>query len=208
MLGFYVTGHPLAAVSALLRRFCDTTAASTAEREGRDVRVGGLITALRETRTRRGALMAFATLEDLEGSFDLVLFQEPYARCGGLLKSATSSDQEGGPRPLLVTGTLEKGDPPKILVRDVLELERAEEKLASSLRVTIRAEEATADRLTALKQLLAARPGECGVTLHVVIPDESETVVQVSAVRGVRPDPALRDTVDKLFGRNVTELTL
>ncbi len=208
VLGFYVTGHPLSAVAAELRRFADTTGGDTAGREGRDVRVGGLVTALRETRTRRGALMAFASLEDLEGSFDLVVFQEPYARVAALLKSAANADGEGGPRPLLVTGTLESGDPPKILVRDVVLLERAEEKLASSLRVRIRAEEATADRLTALRQLLEARPGECGVTLHVVIPEESETVVAIAAVRGVRPDPALRRDVDALFGRSVTEVSL
>jgi DNA polymerase-3 subunit alpha len=208
VLGFYVTGHPLAAVAAQLRRVTDTNAADTAGREGRDVRVGGIVTSLRETRTRKGAVMAFARLEDLDGSFDLVVFQEPYARCASLLKSATGADSAEGPRPLLVVGTLESGDPPKVLVRDVLPLERAEEKLASSLRVRIRAEEATADRLTALKQLLSARPGECGVTLHVVIPEESETVVAVSAVRGVRPDPGLRREVDDLFGRNVTELLL
>ena len=121
---------------------------------------------------------------------------------------SASGDGESGPKPVLVSGTLETGDPPKILVRDVIELERAEEKLANRLRVRIRAEEATADRLTALRGLLQARPGECGVTLHVVIPDESETVLQISAVRGVRPDPALRRDVDELFGRAVTELTL
>jgi DNA polymerase-3 subunit alpha len=208
VLGFYVTGHPLSVVGHELRRFADTTAGDTAGREGRDVRVGGLVTALRETRTRRGALMAFATLEDLEGSFDLVVFQEPYAQFASLLKSAASAEGDDGPRPLLVSGTLESGDPPKILVRDVVLLERAEEKLASALRVRIRAEEATADRLTALRQLLEARPGECGVTLHVVIPEESETVVAIAAVRGVRPDPALRRDVDALFGRSVTEVAL
>ena len=111
-------------------------------------------------------VMAFARLEDLDGSFDLVIFQEPYARCASVLKSATGADSVEGPRPLLVIGTLETGDPPKVLVRDVLPLERAEEKLASSLRVRIRAEEATLDRLTALKRLLENRPGECGVTLR------------------------------------------
>jgi DNA polymerase-3 subunit alpha len=207
VLGFYVTGHPLSAVAPLLARFTDVTAGSTGGREGRDVRIGGLVTAFRETRTRRGATMAFATLEDLTGRFDLVVFSEPYAQYGSLLKAAVQAE-DGGPRPLLVSGTLEGGDPPKLLVRDVLELERAEEKLASHLRVRIGAGEATADRLTALRELLLARPGDCAVTLHVVIPDESETVIAVSGVRGVRPDAALRRDVDALFGRGVTELAL
>jgi DNA polymerase-3 subunit alpha len=208
VLGFYVTGHPLRAFSPLLTRFVDTLSSETAKKEGRDVRIGGLVTSFRETRTRRGAPMAFATLEDLEGSFDLVVFSEPYARFGSLLKAAMQAEGGEGPQPVLVGGTLEGGDPPKVLVRDVLELERAEEKLASRLRVRIRSEEATNDRLTALGNLLRAQPGECAVTLHVVIPDESETVISIPSIRGVRPDDALRRDVDALFGRAVTDLAL
>jgi hypothetical protein len=125
-----------------------------------------------------------------------------------VLKAALESGNGEGPKPLLVTGTLEAGDPPKVLVRDVLELERAEEKLASHLRVRIGSAEATHDRLTALRQILQARPGECAVTLHVVIPGESETVISVSGVRGVRPDESLRADLNGLFGRVVTELAI
>jgi DNA polymerase III subunit alpha len=208
VLGFYVTGHPLSAVAGELRRFADVTAKQTEGRDGRDVRAGGLVTALRETRTRRGQLMAFATLEDLEGCFDLVVFADAYAQYGSRLKGALQPADGGGPRPVLVGGTLEEGDPPKILVREVLELDRAEERLATGLRVRIHAAEATDDRLTALRRLLEARPGECAVTLHVVIPDASETVMAVTAVRGVRPDEALRRDVDALFGRAVTEVAV
>jgi DNA polymerase-3 subunit alpha len=206
VLGFYVTGHPLSAVAALLERFADTKSNQVEGREGRDVRAGGILTGFRETRTRRGQLMAFATLEDLEGSFDLVIFSEPYAQYGSLLKGALEAQE--GPQPLLVGGTLELGDPPKILVRDVLPLDRAEERLSTCLRVRIRSEEATDDRLSSLRRLLQARPGDCAVTLHVVIPDESETIMSVSAVRGVRPDAALRRDLDALFGRAVTELSV
>ena len=152
--------------------------------------------------------MAFATLEDLEGSFDLVIFSEPHAQYGSLLKAALEAEEGEGPRPMLVTGTLEDGDPPKVLVREVVALDRAEEKLARHLCVRIGSAEATEDRLTALRQLLRAHPGDCAVTLHVVIPDKSETVIAVSGVSGVRPDDALRADVDALFGRSVTDLAL
>jgi DNA polymerase-3 subunit alpha len=206
VLGFYVTGHPLLAVSAQLTRLADTRAGNLAGRAGRDVRAGGLVTALRETRTRRGSLMAFGTLEDLEGRFDLVVFAEPYAQYGGLLKQAHQADGGNGPTPVLVAGTLEGGDPPKILVREVYELECAEEKLARELLVRIGADEATADRLTALRARLARSPGECAVRVHLVIPDQSETVLAISSLRGVRPDATLKRDLDELFGRAVTEV--
>jgi DNA polymerase-3 subunit alpha len=206
VLGFYVTGHPLAAVGKELARFADVTAGAIEGRDGRDVRAGGLITAFRETRTRRGSLMAFATLEDLEGSFDLVVFAEPYAQYGSLLKQAQQGGDGEGPTPLLVSGTLEAGDPPKILVREAMELARAEEKLARQLQVRIGADEATPDRLTALRARLERSPGDCEVRVHLVIPDQSETVLAISSLRGVRPDEGLRRDVDALFGRVVTEV--
>jgi len=210
VLGFYVTGHPLSAVRSRLERFTDTSGDNVEGKDGREVRIGGLLTSFRESRTRRGALMAFASLEDLEGKFDLVVFSEPYARYGSLLKAALegSGEDGGGPIPILVSGSLELGDPPKILVRDVLELSRAEEKLASNLSIRIRSSEATEDRLVALRQLLQARPGECAVTLHVVIPDQSETIMSVNGVSGIRPDDALIADLDALFGRAVSQVSV
>jgi DNA polymerase-3 subunit alpha len=207
ILGFYVTGHPLAAVEDRLRRFSDVTSDETEGREGREVRAGGLLTGLRETRTRRGALMAFGTLEDLQGAFDLVIFSEPYAQYSGLLKAALADSSEAGPIPMLVTGNLEGGgEVPKILVREILELDRAEERLSTQLRVRVAADEVTPDRLSALRGLLERQPGECSVAIHVVIPGQSETVLGLPHLAGVRPDPDWCQEVDRLFGRKVTEL--
>jgi DNA polymerase-3 subunit alpha len=193
-------------VAAKLARFVDTRSTETAGKEGREVRAGGILTGLRETRTRRGQLMAFGTLEDLEGSFDLVIFAEPYGQHASLLKTAATGEAGAGPVPLLVTGTLEVGDTPKILVRDVMPLERAEEKLAARLKLRVLASEATRDRLLALRDLLGRHPGECAVALHLVIPDQSETVLALPGLRGVRPDDAFLREIDGLFGRRIAEI--
>ena len=206
VLGFYVTGHPLSAFEDKLSRFVDTRAGSAADKDGRDVRAGGILTSLRETRTRRGALMAFATLEDLEGTFDLVIFSEPYAQYGTLLKQAIAAGEGEGPTPLLVSGKLESGDPPKILAAGVLELERAEERLAQSLSLHLRADEVSQDRLDALRSVLSRHPGDCAVSLHLVIPDESVTVIALPG-RGVRPCDALVQELTGLFGRDLAELS-
>jgi DNA polymerase-3 subunit alpha len=206
VLGFYVTGHPLAAVTQMMRRFTDVTGSNAEGPDGREVRAGGLITSLRETRTRRGSLMAFATLEDLEGRFDLVIFSETYGRYGAQIRAAMDPGAGEGPVPLLVGGTLETGDTPKILVRDIHELGRAEEKLATGIRVRLQVAEATHDRLLALRGVLDQHPGVCAVTLHLLIPGKSEIVVALPEARGVRPNEQLHVDLAGLFGRNVTEV--
>ena len=152
--------------------------------------------------------MAFGTLEDLEGAFDLTIFPETYARLGPILKACVADAESGDPTPILVTGGLEAGDTPKLLVRDVITLAQAEEKLASKLRLRVMASEATRDRLTALRRVLEGYPGECSVTLHLTIPGESETVLALCAPGGVRPVAGLLRDLDALFGRPVTDLSL
>jgi DNA polymerase-3 subunit alpha len=208
VLGFYVSGHPLADAADRLARLTNVVSNETASFGSREVRVGGLLTSLRETRTRRGALMAFGELEDLKGTFDLVIFSEPFAQFGSLLRGAIAGDGESGPIPLIVTGTLEADDKPKILVRQVFELDRAEEKLATQLHVTMLADEATPDRLRALRDLLLKSRGECSAVVGVVIPGESETRLSLSGVSGVRANATLLAELDGLFGRRVTELSL
>jgi len=206
LLGFYVTGHPLGAVAAQLSKLCDTTAGSAEGKEGREVRIGGLLTGLRETRTKRGQRMGFGQLEDLEGSFELVIFSEPFNMHVALLKDAISGGEDGdGPIPLLMTGSLEAGDPPKILVRDILRLSDAEEVLAAQLQIKLLENDVTHDRMVALKRVLKAHSGECEVVVHLTIPGESTTVLSMGDARGVKATDELCREVDTLFGRPVSE---
>jgi DNA polymerase-3 subunit alpha len=211
LLGFYVTGHPLSSVAPLLARFTDTTALDVAGKANREIRVGGLLTTLREAPTKRGRRMGFGTLEDLEGSFELVIFSAPFEMHVALLRLARDeigADGQRGPIPLIVHGTLEGEDPPKIIVRDVTRLDQAEQKLSASLRVRVKSPDVTRDRLIALKRLLGSHLGDCGVYLHITIPGESETVLGVGGIRGVTPSSELCREVDRLFGRRVTERAL
>jgi DNA polymerase-3 subunit alpha len=106
----------------------------------------------------------------------------------------------------VVSGELEAGETPKILVREVVALDRAEERFSSRLCLRVPADEATRDRLTALRGLLERNRGECAVELRVVVPGQSETIVSLPGTLGIRPDERLRQEVDALFGHCVTEL--
>jgi DNA polymerase-3 subunit alpha len=208
VLGFYVTGHPLEAFAPALRRWTDVSAGTAAARVSREVRAGGVIAASRETRTRRGQTMGFATLEDLEGSFELVIFPDTWAASRDVLKRAQEGGGDGGAIPLVAEGTLESADPARILVRRLFPLAEASEHLAVRVHIEVLAEEATSDRLTALRSLLAEHAGDCSVVLHLRIPGESETVMALPDSRGVDASPGLLREVDRLFGRPVADLSL
>ncbi len=208
-LGFYVTGHPLEAQRPVLARLCDVRSGATEGKVGRPVRAGGLLTKLRETRTRRGQTMAFATLEDLEGSFELVIFADAFESHRELLKRARSGEGEMQQAlPLLVRGTLESAEPAKILVEDIFTLANAEDQLAVELHIRLQAPDASRARLAALRKMLEKRSGDCSVRLHLLIPGQSETLLALPEERSVEPDDALLQEINTLFGRPVAELTL
>jgi DNA polymerase-3 subunit alpha len=79
MLGMYVSGHPLAHVRDLLGQRTTAAIVQLAEmRDRSEVVIGGLITALKRTTTKSGAAMAFATVEDLTGSVEVIVFPKTY----------------------------------------------------------------------------------------------------------------------------------
>jgi DNA polymerase III alpha subunit len=75
------------------------TAREAEEREGKRVRVAGLVAARRTVPTRAGRLMQFVTLEDETGLVECTLFPETYARHRGRVR---------GLGPYVVEGRLEE----------------------------------------------------------------------------------------------------
>ncbi len=199
-------GPPARAPSPPRSRASTDVSAGTAEAKvGREVRAGGLITALRETRTRRGQTMAFATLEDLEGSFELVIFPDPWTSARDVLKRAQGGGSGGAAR--RGGHARERATRRSILVRDVFALarrRRAPRGRACTSPCAQRRRRATACSRCA--RCSSGTPGDCSVVLHLAIPGESET--RARAARASTRRRRLLREVDGLFGRSVAELHL
>jgi DNA polymerase III alpha subunit len=97
ILGISVDAHPLELVADRIAAAGAITTLEAAERVGSRVRVAGMRLSGRRSRTAGGEMMAFLTLEDLEGMLDVVVFPDAYRRS----RSALS-----GPGPYLVEGTM------------------------------------------------------------------------------------------------------
>src|SRR5579859_6260173 len=91
ILGFFITGHPLDKYREKLE---DLRALSTAElaamksSTGKDelLVTAGIISNLRVLKSKRGDFYAQATLEDMSGSIDMIVFPEAYKRIGEKVK--------------------------------------------------------------------------------------------------------------------------
>ncbi|HEY2632427.1 MAG TPA: DNA polymerase III subunit alpha [Solirubrobacteraceae bacterium] len=79
-IGLFISAHPLKPMREALRAKADCPLAALAERRDKDwVTVGGIITESKRIRTRNGDHMMFATLDDLEGSVEMLVFGKALA---------------------------------------------------------------------------------------------------------------------------------
>ena len=82
-LGLFLSSHPLKEVRPALRAKVDCSLADLADKQkypdGTSVTVGGMIAECKRIRTKKGDPMMFATLDDLEGQVELLVFNSAYA---------------------------------------------------------------------------------------------------------------------------------
>ena len=79
-IGLFISAHPLKPMREALRARADCSLAALANRRDKDwVTVGGIITESKRIRTRNGDHMMFATLDDLEGAVEILVFGKALA---------------------------------------------------------------------------------------------------------------------------------
>ena len=112
MLGLYVSDHPLLGAEAALRRKTDGTLADAIEAEEHAIKAyGGVITNLQRKWTRAQDLMAVFTLEDLQGTMEVMVFPKTMAVVGHKLVDDAV---------VVVKGKLDKREEqPKLVALDV-----------------------------------------------------------------------------------------
>jgi DNA polymerase-3 subunit alpha len=75
MLGLYVSDHPLLGLSEALENQTEfSTTELKEQRDGTYGTIGGIITKIKKVNTKRGDLMLFLDLEDLDGSVEVICF--------------------------------------------------------------------------------------------------------------------------------------
>ena len=79
-IGLFISAHPLKPLRDALRARVDCPIAALEERRDKDtVTVGGIVTETKRIRTRTGDPMMFATLDDLAGSVEMLVFGKALA---------------------------------------------------------------------------------------------------------------------------------
>ena len=174
-LGLFISAHPLKDVRAALSTRVDCSLAElSGRRDAEWVTVGGMIAQAKRIRTKKGDPMMFATLDDLEGSVELVIFGKALDACGEAI--ATDSivlvrgrvDHKDRERTCLVVQQIDSFQPS---AEEVAEAEQAAATAAlppTPLRLRLDAAALPASALRDLKELLAGYPGDAEVVIELL----------------------------------------
>jgi DNA polymerase-3 subunit alpha len=129
-VGFHLSAHPLDTYAAVLKRLGVVPSAEIASRAragGARLKLAGTVVASKERNTRTGSRMAWVTLSDSAGTYEVTLFSEVLSRARPLLDEGTA---------VLVTAEARlENEALRLTANDIESLERAAQDVGQGIRL-------------------------------------------------------------------------
>ena len=202
-LGFFISGHPLEKFRYELKSGgAVTTEEVKAARRPVEVRMGGVVTALKLKNTKKGDRYASFVLEDHLGTIEALAWPDTYQKIEPIL---TKQD------PVLVMGRADISDERCTLIVDQMEsLSDIRSRGATAGMVILREEDDVTSRASRFAEIVRAHPGAVPLQVRLQLPSGSCVI----ALRGeggtpitAAPSEDLCDKLEELFGRPVIGFT-
>lgn len=194
-LGFFITGSPLDKYRKILTAMGIPDIIGLEECADKQiVETAGIVTAIRRLRTKKDKAMAALTLDDGEGSIEVVVLPPLYeTQQNGIKKDAA----------YLVKGPFEKSDRGYKIVADTLkDLESLLHSKSHGRRVIVNVQSGR-DDIAALRDMLPMVQGGMPLYIRVHTP---EAKVYIQANLEVMPDEALIGRVEAMLGKGALEI--
>ncbi|HEX2707305.1 MAG TPA: DNA polymerase III subunit alpha [Solirubrobacterales bacterium] len=202
-LGTYLSSHPLAEVGAALRARVDCGLAQLgAKPDGAWVTVGGIVVDCKKIRTKSGSQMIFATLDDVEGQVEMLVFKADQAESAAVIAPDAI---------ILVRGRLDHKDrgETKLVVQEAQRFEPDSEEIASASKIAtipsgpiqLKVDAATlsADLVEELKAVFEHHKGDADVHL-VMQTSTGPRRLRFGSEYRVRPSSNLRNEIGQVLG--------
>ncbi|MDR1626469.1 MAG: DNA polymerase III subunit alpha [Spirochaetia bacterium] len=194
LLGYYFSGHPLDPFRAAWQK-CAAINLRYPEKATKNKRYNfiGMLRDPHTTITKNGEKMAFAVLDDYNGSIALTVFPRLYERAQGFLSDGAIVG---------LNGRVEfdaKKDSYQILVEEFKSPNDLEAQAASELHIQIGGEPHSEEDFFELRGILTENPGNCVIYLHIGCgggrPGVQETIVKVSSQMKAAPRENVLDRI-------------
>ncbi|MFW6163987.1 MAG: DNA polymerase III subunit alpha, partial [Planctomycetota bacterium] len=184
LLGFYVSGHPLAPYEDVLAMYATATTADLGQKDdGEEVLVGGILDSVKPAVTRKGRFegQRWARFEfsDLEGTAGGVCFAQEYAQYGKHLEPNAI---------VFIRGRVDfQGNEPSLRAQQVVPMRGAHHVLAGGIVFDLDSADADRGLITQIRDLCASHAGECRTCVRIRTPDDGTYVIEAGMAMRVQP---------------------
>jgi DNA polymerase-3 subunit alpha len=213
LLGLYLSDHPLRRIEQELHAKIDTYANQvTPDMEDYEVRIGGVIKAVRPIVTKTGKPMAFVQLEDLTATIEVIVFTRLFEESRALLLSDNVVIVRGKVDARSAAGEdEERGEIAKVIADEILAFDDAghESWVRNQVVHLDVPAEASPEQMAALQEILGRCAGPDRVVMHLQRADQVVDMDLGEKFRvqggGLAGERAQRE-IDALFSRPVWRL--
>ncbi len=199
-LGFYFSGHPLDRYRDLLGPILSVDSTTLPEKKDREqVVLAGMVVDQRVINDRKGQQMAFVTLEDFNGSYEVIVFASSFR---------TSRERLEKDNLVVIPGkiTIREGSDTKVIADKVYTIDEALRYLTRAVHLRVEGDKLGDTELEIMRETISRFSGEKSVVLHVKLNGDGERKVRPRAM-GVSPGLELIDELKKISGVEHVEVS-
>ncbi|MFH1045990.1 MAG: DNA polymerase III subunit alpha [Candidatus Omnitrophota bacterium] len=199
MLGFYITGHPLARYAKTLNAYATHSTQDIANlKEGEAISIGGVISKVRNLITRKNEKMAILELEDLSGFIEVLVFPRVFTQYSQIVKLHSI---------IFMKGRISLRDrEPQIVAEEIIPLPDVHKYYTISIQITLFTTGLEEQMLNKLKDILKRHPGKIPVYLGLQSPDHHRVQLEVNPEFYSEPSEQLVSEIETALGEGVVTL--
>jgi len=210
-IGLFVSAHPLKPLREALRARVDCPLAELESRRDKDwVTVGGIITESKRIRTRGGDHMMFATLDDLAGSVEMLVFGKALAEheaalaVDGVVIVKGRVDHKEAGKTCLVVQSVETFAPSQEEIERASSQARAVAKSAEAqaqpVHLYVADSELSPSAIDNVREAIEDFPGPADVCIHIRCADGASHSMRLGKAYRVTNTPAVRAELERALG--------
>ncbi len=199
ILGFYLSGHPLAHYKTEIKEFAKCTIKDLkGVVDGQEVKIIGIISGVKLTTTRKSnERMAIVKAQDLDGEVEAVVFPSTYPNVAEILKEGAV---------VVVIGRVGfREETPNIIAGDI---KRIEEIYKVIKAINLNVSTITQPVLLSLREKLSLFPGTTPIYLHLNTQEFKSVQILVGEDLFVAPSEALINEIKELVGAESFSVTM
>jgi len=194
MIGFYITGHPLAKHEKILKEYSTVSSGKLKNLgDGTNIRFGGIINKVKHTITKRtGEKMAIMMMEDLEGSVEVLVFPASYKNVSKFVRANFA---------VFVSGKLNlREERPKIIVEDIIPLENVRSRFTKAISIDLFSLGTENETFGRLKDLFKKHKGSIPIHLNVSTKSNGSYRIVVNDDLFVTPSDDMLGELEEIVG--------